>query len=93
MNKKVNTFLFILAATIVNIAIMIILFFVAFTVISLVIPKQTSSAVVQIILMVIFFGSIVGSFFIYHNIIKFISKRIDMDKYFHPIFRRRNKPQ
>ncbi len=41
-------------------------------------------------MIIVFFGAIIGSFFIYHAIVKMISKRIDMNKYFHPIFNRRD---
>jgi hypothetical protein len=91
MNKKANTALFILGATVGNILIMIILIFIGFAIISLVLPGKTNSSLASILFLVVFLGSIAGSFFIYHKIIQFVSKRVDMEKYFHPIFRPRKR--
>lgn len=91
MNKKTNTALFILGATIANILLMIILIIIGFAIISAVLPHQTNPQLASILFLLVFLASIAGSFFIYHKVIQFISKRIDMEKYFHPIFRPRKR--
>ena len=37
----------------------------------------------------VFLGSMVGSFLIYNQVIKLVSRKIDMEKYFLPLFKRR----
>jgi hypothetical protein len=87
MNKKVNTLLFVLGATVFNILTTIVVFFtlfllyVRFAAASL--PESTAGAAVS----VFFILALAGSFFIYHKTLKVITKKIDMDKYFDPIFR------
>jgi len=87
MNKKTNTALFIVGATVANILIMIVLILIGFVIISALLPKNSNPQIASILFLVVFIGSIAGSFFIYHKVVQFISKRIDMEKYFHPIFR------
>lgn len=91
MNKKLNTTLFILGATVVNIIIMGLLFFGGFFLASRLLPEDISPNVVLIIFMLIFIGSILGSFFIYHRLVRLLSSRIDMEKYFHPLFKQKKK--
>jgi len=91
MNKKTNTLLFIIGATIANIIIMAILFFLGFFIASRFLSQDAPPNVILIVFMLIFICSVMGSFLIYHRIIKLISKKIDMEKYFHPIFKRRSK--
>ncbi len=91
MNKKLNTLLFILGATVVNILIMVVIFFAAFLLLTVALPRDVNPAMVQILMMLVFFGAIIGTFFIYHRLIKFISAKIDMEKYFHPIISRKKR--
>ena len=91
MNKKLNTTLFIIGATIANIIFMGVLFFAGFVIAGRLLPEDVSPNAVLIVFMLIFIGSILGSFFLYHRLIRFISSRVDMDKYFHPIFKQRKK--
>lgn len=91
MNKKVNTVLFILAATVVNIGIMIILLLLGLLLLGRLLPQDFSPEIGQILFLLVFVASIAGAFFLYNRIIKLVSKKIDMDKYFDPIFRPRTK--
>jgi hypothetical protein len=43
----------------------------------------------QILLVLSFFGALVGSFFLYGLIMKRISARYNLDQYLHPIFKRK----
>ncbi len=90
MNKRLNTFLFVLGATVLNLIIMGCLAVLGFLLLSLLPVRGTGGGIRNLLMIIIFFGAIVGSFFIYHRIVKIISKRVDMDKYFHPIFRSRD---
>lgn len=89
MNKKVNTVLFILGATVLNIILMIIIMTVGLALLSVFVGESVSEGAASIIFLLLFVVSIGGAFFIYHRLVGLISKKIDMDSYFHPIFSRR----
>lgn len=88
MNKKVNTLLFVLGATIFNIIMMVLLLAVGLAGISALAGENINPGTAQILFLLLFVGSIAGAFFIYHRAIKLLSNKIDMEKYFHPIFTR-----
>ena len=92
MNKKRNTILFLLAGTAANVIIMIICFIIIYVFYDLAIRPILPEAVIPWILLLIFPASIVSAFFIYRGIIKLISNKIDMEKYFDPIFGNRRRP-
>ncbi len=79
MNKKLNTALFIIAATVVNILIMFILMVLGFVLLAKLLPNA-SPGLAQGLSLLIFVLAMVGSFFIYNKIIKLITKKIDMEK-------------
>ena len=91
MNKKVNTVLFILGATAVNIITMLLILLLGIMLIGRLLSETAQESIGSILFILLFFVSIGGSFVIYNRVIKFISKKIDMDKYFHPIFRPRDR--
>lgn len=95
MNKKVNTVLFILGASVVNILTMFLILLLGLFLMSVVLSESARESVGQFFFIVVFLAAIGGSFFIYNRLIKFISKKIDLDKYFHPLFRPRggNRPE
>ena len=88
MSKKTNTLLFVLAGTVFNILVTILsfillcAFFFAF-----VFPRLSSDSPIQGWLMAgIFMASIIISFLVYRLAIKILMKKIDMNRYFDPIF-------
>jgi len=91
MNKKVNTLLFILGATVFNILIVIISFlllmFLYIKFLMIYVPEESR----QWGFAVIFIASIVISFLVYRYSLKFILKRVDIEKYFDPLFARKYK--
>jgi hypothetical protein len=89
MNKKVNTALFILGATVFNLIVMALLILLGLFLISLLPLQQASAGLSTVLMILVFFGSIVVSFLLYHKLVKYLSTKIDMDKYFHPIFRKK----
>ena len=89
MNKKVNTVLFLLGATVFNLLVMFLLIVLFLVLISAVFRDSLNPNVLSILMIVVFIGSIAASFFIYGRVVKWLSRRIDMDKYFIPLFRRK----
>lgn len=89
MNKKVNTVLFLLGATVFNLLLMFILIVLFLVLISVVFRDSLGPNLISIMMIVVFIGSIAASFFIYGRIVKWLNRKIDMDKYFIPLFRRK----
>jgi hypothetical protein len=87
MNKKVNTLLFVLGATAVNILITIFVFILLFVACVRLLPPEASTGVLPFV----FIAALAASFFIYNKILKIVTKKVDMDKYFDPIFKPRRK--
>lgn len=92
MNKKVNTVLFMLAATVVNVLIMVgLLFGLGALYIATTANLQIADGVRMIFLVLIFAISIFGTYFLYNLIVKKLTTKIEMEKYFDPIFKPRKK--
>ena len=92
MNKKLNTVLFIIGGTVFNVLVTIISFLVFLLIYSRFIYGRVSESAVSWLLPVFFAASIAASFFIYRLVIKIVMKKIDVEKYFNPLFvRRRNQ--
>ena len=90
MNKKTNTVLFILGATVFNLITMAILFIVPLVILILLFGESLGSyfGIVSILL---FFAALVGSFCVYGFVMKKLTAKINMDKYFEPIFKKKKK--
>jgi len=89
MNKKANTLLFLLGATLFNMLTTII-FFVALLIlysktIMTIIPESGQAWGFPLI----FIAAIALSFVIYRFVVKLLEKKVNVDKYFDPIFGRR----
>ncbi len=91
MNKKLNTVLFLLAASIYNIVIMILIIVLLLFIISRFITEEASPGFASGLFILVFILGIAGSFFIYHRTIKYLSTKIEFDKYFMPLIRSRKK--
>jgi membrane protein YdbS with pleckstrin-like domain len=91
MNKKINTLLFILGATAFNV-ITTVLSFISFFVfyVRLIMPL-TPDANPSWAFAFIFMASIVVSFMAYRILFKYLLKKIDVDKYFDPLFIKKYK--
>ena len=90
MNKKTNTIIFMLAATVANIIITIVCFLVLLVLYSKIVFPLLPEESITWALPVMFVFSIIASIFIYRLLIKFMMKKVDMEKYFDPIFSRRH---
>jgi hypothetical protein len=91
MNKKANTLLFILGATVFNILITILGFVALFALyvkfVMIHIPEEHRAWGFTMC----FIAAIVLSFIAYRFALKLLMKKVDMEKYFDPIFSRRRK--
>ena len=90
MNKKINTLLFILGATLFNIIVAmlsIVVLWILFVV--LVAPNipETSHAMGFSLIFII---AIAVAFLVYRLVLKFLINKIDIEKYFDPIFARKH---
>ncbi len=86
MNKKLNTFFFIIGGVLLNI-IIFFLFLFLFLFIATLFPTSSQGFVV----IGGFLLSIFASFFAYTKIVQLFMSKVDMEKYFHPIFKPRNR--
>lgn len=94
MNKKTNTLLFVLGGTVFNILTTILCFILIFVIYSFALAPLLPENSGAWMLPIAFIASIVASFLIYRLAIKLLMKKIDIEKYFDPIFgpRRPKKP-
>lgn len=93
MNKKLNTVYFLIGATILNLLILIIIAAVLGLTIGFLYQKTgvDSQGLSLLAVLIILFGSIAGTFFIYSKIIKWIVRKWNLDNYIEPIFRTKKR--
>lgn len=91
MSKKSNTIIFMLGATMFNILVTVLSFIILFIVYSQLIAPHIPQENAAIGLPVIFIGAILLSFLIYRTVLKYIMKKIDVEKHFDPLFKPRRK--
>jgi hypothetical protein len=92
MNKKVNTVIFVLAASAFNVIVTILIAIGVFMIAAKTFLKGAASTdVYKLFMMIDFIGSVVLSSLLYKFLIDRITKKFDVDKYFEPIFGRGNK--
>ena len=91
MNKKLNTLLFVLGATLVNVLVTIVCFLLLLTLYARFIMDSLPQEAMGWSFSLIFIAAIVISFFIYRFALKLLMKKIEMERYFDPIFGRRKK--
>jgi len=89
MSKKTNTLLFILGGTVFNILITVLSFLLLLLIYGKFIYQYLSGTSSAWVLPIIFVASIVISFLVYRFAIRVIMKKVDMEKYFDPIFKTR----
>lgn len=89
MNKKINTVLFVLGATVINIIVMAILFLVCVFLIARFADPE--SPMLPLWLGMMFLVSIGGSFFLYTLAMRKITAKYDLEKYLDPIFTKKLK--
>jgi hypothetical protein len=91
MNKKLNTFFFIILATVFNIVIIMVLMIAFVLIVGYLVPKTTPKIILNIIITALFIGTLIAAFFIYHIIVSALDKKFDLEKYLLPVFRTKKK--
>ena len=86
MSKKTNTLIFILLGTIFNIIITMSFFLVFLIIYSKFLYGRLNDSAAAWVLPVFFVSAIVVSFLVYRLAIKILIKKVDMEKYFDPVF-------
>ena len=82
--KKRNTALFMLVATVINIVLMTVFMLIGYILlVRFADPDKPEAG--QIWLIVIFIGSIILAWFVYSRIIKWYTKRVDVNEKFAPL--------
>lgn len=89
MNKKLNTVLFILGATLFNIVVMIVLFFILMVVFARFLAPALPPGANQIILLLLFVASVALTYVLYHRIMRYLTTKYDMETYMAPLFKRK----
>ena len=92
MNKKVNTVLFLLGATVFNIIVtMLFILLLGFLYLRFFMVYFSSENAIFWAFVLIFIGSITASFFLYRFLLSILLKKVNVEKYFEPIFRSKYK--
>ena len=86
MNKKVNTLLFILGATAFNILITVLFFLLLLILYAKFLMPVLPEGAQTWSFPLIFIAAMAIAFIIYRYAIRFLMKKIDMEKYFDPLF-------
>ena len=92
MNKKVNSLIFMLVATVVNIILLCLFFLVGLLVLNFIAGQWPDSSLIPALIMIVFVGAIVLSFFVYSRLVKWATKKFDLEEKMDPLFSsRRNR--
>lgn len=87
MNRKLNTALFFLVATAVNLVIVMVLALALFIPYAIWVASHVPAPVNLLALVLVVVGSMLGSFPIYRALVNWFQKKVDVEKYFDPIVR------
>ena len=86
MNKKINTLLFILGATVFNILVTILSFSLLLVIYAKFIMRLLPEGTQMWSFPLIFIAALAVAFVVYRYALSFLLKKIEMEKYFAPIF-------
>lgn len=91
MNKKVNSLWFMLAATVLNVVLLIIFFVIGFVIISWlptgdISQEEGGSPLINLAILIVFVGSIAGTFLVYGRIVKWANKKFNLEDKMGPLF-------
>jgi len=86
MNKKVNTLLFILVATLFNILVTVLAFLLLLVLYTSFIQRLLPEGAYMWFFSLTFLIAMVAAFIAYRYALRFLMKKIDMEKYFDPLF-------
>jgi len=91
MNKKINTLIFILCATLFNIFITVVCFIILILLYINFLMPVISEANRSWGFSILFLASIIISFLVYRFLIKYLTVKFDFEKYFDSIFVKKYK--
>lgn len=91
MNKKTNTVLFILGATVFNILVTAISFLGLFVLYNFLLRPRLPEESFVFGSAFVFIAALALSFIIYQALLKLIIKKVEVNKYFEPLFGRQKK--
>jgi len=91
MSKKTNTLLFILIATVFNILVTVLCFMAFLVIYSKFLFSVIPESWISWMIPVLFVASIIASFLVYRLVMKILMKKVDIEKYFDPIFGKRRR--
>jgi len=86
MNKRLNTILFILGATVFNILITVLSFLLLLIVYARFLLRLLPEGTQTWSFPIIFIASLAIAFIVYRYSLRFLMSKIDMEKYFDPLF-------
>lgn len=92
MNRRLNSVLFVLAATIANILAMVVIFALLLVIFARFIAPALPTQVNQVMFLVLFLVSVVGTYVIYHRVMRMLMNKYDLRKHFGPVFGREQHP-
>lgn len=91
MNRRLNTILFLIAATALNLILMFVYFLIMMGLAGLVLPLRTG-ILGQILWLLLFALAVAGAFFTYKALFGWFRRRVGMEKYFDEfLFKERGK--
>jgi hypothetical protein len=86
MNKKLNTLFFFFFSTLFNVIVAVVSFFVFFVFYAKVIMHRIPESSYSWGFTLIFLASIAVSIAVYRVVLKYLLKKVEIEKYFDPIF-------
>jgi hypothetical protein len=90
MNKKINSILFVLGATMFNVLVSVLSFLLMLIIyvkfIMHLLPQKAQAWSFSLI----FIASLAIAFLVYRSVLRFLIKKIEIEKYFDPIFARKH---
>lgn len=89
--RKLNTVLFILGATVANVAVMLAIWFLLTFLYARFLSGFFNQSVSTVIIVLIIFISMISSYFFYHFFVRWLGKKVDMERYFDPIVQIKSK--
>lgn len=89
MNKRLNTVLFVVGATIFNLFSMAVIFIALFMLYARFVGPSLSPRMNQFLTLWLFFGSVALAYWVYSRIVRWAEQRIDFHRYLEPIFARK----
>ena len=86
MQKKANTLLLILSATIINVGMMSLLFLLVYGVYNLMAGRFLSPGINMAVIFILFAASVVATYFIHKAFMRILLKKTGIAKHIHPAF-------